>query len=96
MRHKTLVGLIALNAILLTALVTVSLTPAPAQAQMGGARAGDYLMVAAHQRGKTHATVYITDLNNGAILAIDPTPRRELEVVAFRAIARDFEGRVGR
>jgi len=96
MRHKKLIGLIALNAILLTSLAMVSFTPQPAQAQLGGARAGDYVMVSARRRGITHDTVYITDLNNGAILAIDPTPRNELKVVSFRAIGRDFEGRTGR
>lgn len=96
MRHKKLIGLIALNAILLTSLAMVSFTPQPAQAQLG-ARAGDYVMVSAQRRGKTWSTVYITDLNNGAILAVDPTPRKELEVVGFRAIGRDFEeGRAGR
>ena len=98
MRHKSLFGLIVLNAVLLIALVVVSIgvSPIPVQAQLGGARAGDYVMVSAKQRGKSHGTVYITDLNNGAIIAIDPTPRKELEVVAFRAISRDFEGRVDR
>jgi len=97
MRHKSLFGLIVVNAILLIALIVVSIGPAPAaEAQLGGARAGDYVMVSAKQRGKSHGTVYITDLNNGAIIAIDPTPRKELEVVAFRAISRDFEGRVDR
>jgi len=95
MNQKSLYGLVALNAILLVALMVLSFTPQPATAQMG-VRAGDYVMVAAERGGRTHHTIYITDLANGAILAVDPTPRKELEVVGFRAIAQDFEGRPGR
>lgn len=91
MQHKSLLGLIVLNAVLLVALIVVAVTPQPAQAQLGGRRAGDYVMVAAQRRGQTYSTVWVTDLNNGAILAVDPQPRQQLKVVAFRPLARDVE-----
>jgi len=95
MNRKSLGGLLVLNVALLAALGLLSLTPPPAQAQFGG-RAGDYLMVSGSTPARTEDTVYITDMNNGLMMAVQYDQNRKLiQPVAFRNLGADFNN-VGR
>lgn len=68
MNRGTLRALLALNVVLLVALVLVGLTPAPAQGQLGRS---EYLMVSGLVVGrKQQAAVYILDLANNQIAAV--------------------------
>ncbi len=91
MGKRTIWGLMVVNFVLLTALMVVLTgSPQPASAQLG-ARAGDYVMVAAERSRNTFDTVYITDLVNGVILAVEPRGgREELISSGFRLFADDL------
>ena len=90
MNRKSLGGLVVLNVALLVALGLLTFTPQPAKAQLGG-RAGDYLMVSGATPGKTEATVYITDMNNGLMMAVQyDQNRKSIQAVGFRSLAADF------
>ena len=69
MNRRTLRALLALNVVLLVALVLVGLTPSEAQAQRGGRP--EYIMVAGRiaERDQQSA-VYILDLTNARIAAV--------------------------
>lgn len=96
MNRKSLGGLIVLNLVLLVALGLLTFTPQPAKAQLGG-RAGDYIMVSGATPGKTEATVYITDMNNGLMMAVQYDQNRKIvQPVAFRNIGADFVPAGGR
>ena len=69
MNRRTLRALLALNVVLLVALVLVGLTPSEAQAQRG-ARA-EYIMVSGRVTGRDQqSAVYILDLANARIAAV--------------------------
>lgn len=90
MNRKSLGGLIVLNLVLLGALALVSFTPTPVKAQLGG-RAGDYVMVGGQTPGRTVNTVYITDMNNGLMMAFQyDLNRKNIVPIAFRNIGADF------
>jgi hypothetical protein len=98
MNYKTLGGLVVLNIALLVSLVLLTLSPAPAQAQFGSNRAGDYVMLGLAAPGRqAYNAVIIVDMNNAAMLSVryDPSSRR-IVPIAFRNIARDSEGRQSR
>jgi hypothetical protein len=94
MKPQHLPGLIVINLALLLTLAVLSFgpfgdTPANAQAR---ARAGDYVMIAAQRSRNTYDTIYITDLVNYVILAVEPNPsRKELRSTGFRPITEDLE-----
>jgi hypothetical protein len=70
MNRKTLRALLALNVVLLVALVLVGLTPTPAQGQ-GQFGRSQYSMVAGLTAGrKQQAVIYIFDLANARIAAV--------------------------
>ena len=97
MSHRSLGGLIVLNVVLLAALMLMSFSPETAQAQLGGRRAGDYVMVAGRTPGKTNNTVYVVDLNNAAMMAVTyDVSKRLLTPIAVRDIAPDFAAAPGR
>lgn len=90
MKRKTLTALIAANLALATLLGWLTLSP-EANAQPVRARAGDYIMVSAERQGSSWDTVWILDLNNEAILAIEPNPsRKTLVPVDFHLMAADL------
>jgi hypothetical protein len=92
MSHRSLGGLIVLNAVLLATLGLLTLGPSTAEAQLGGRRAGDYIMVAARTTGRPNATVYITDLNNAAMMAVTyDVNKKSINPVAARDIGPDFQ-----
>ncbi|QNN23862.1 hypothetical protein HED60_16835 [Planctomycetales bacterium ZRK34] len=96
MNRKSLGGLIVLNVVLLLALGLLTFTPEPAAAQLGG-RAGDYVMVAGATPGRTEATVYITDMNNGLMMAVQYDQNRKIvQPTGFRNIGADFAEGGGR
>ena len=94
MNRTQLSGLVALNAVLLALLLVFSFSSEPAQAQFGGARAGNYAMVSVQSRGRTSDAIVVFDLNRGAMLATYYRARGatkgEFVVVDYRAIADDF------
>ncbi len=102
MNKHTLHALIAINAALLlivAALIVIppgTLQPKPAHAQFGGG--GDYTMIAAKRGGNNAHAVHVIDVTNGILLTVEPSRRSqaEIEVVAFRNIAPDFQARTGR
>ena len=68
MDRRTLRALVALNAVLLVALVLIGLTPAPAQGQYSRA---EYIMVAGKVVGRSQqSAVYILDLSSAQIAAV--------------------------
>ena len=68
MDRRTLRALVALNVVLLVALVLIGLTPAPAQGQYSRA---EYIMVSGKVVGRTQqSAVYILDLSNARIAAV--------------------------
>ncbi len=91
---KRLGGLIVLNVVLAALLAMVAIFPEPAAGQ-SRRRSGDYIMVAADTPGQVEHTIYITDLNNGAMLATMYRSRGQskgrFEVIGVRNIVDDFE-----
>ncbi|MBI1370150.1 MAG: hypothetical protein GC162_16035 [Planctomycetes bacterium] len=91
MNRRSLGGLIVLNLVLLLALGLVSFNPPAAQAQLGGNRAGDYVMVSGYTPGHETSTVYITDMNNGLMMAVNyDVNRKAIVPTAARNIGSDF------
>lgn len=91
MSRKNMGGLIVLNAVLIAVLGVLSFTPQPAEAQLGGRRPGDYIMVAGMIPGQTNSALYITDLNNGAMLAVTyDIGRRSLMTLGGRDLSADL------
>lgn len=95
MNRKSLSVLIVLNCALLLAVGIVTLS-APAQGQLGGLRATDYLMVAGKVLGKTGSVVYVTDMTNARMIAISyEQSRNQLEIIGARNLADDFKDVAG-
>lgn len=70
MNRKTLRALLALNVVLIVALLLVGLTPAPAQGQGQFAR-NQYSMLSGLTTGRRQqAVIYIFDLANARIAAV--------------------------
>lgn len=91
MNAKHLGGLVALNAVLLIALGTLSLTSGDAEAQIGAGRPPDYVMVAGQTRGAVNNSIYITDINNALMVAITyDLNRQALVAVGGRSVGDDF------
>jgi len=91
MNRKSLGGLIVLNVALLFVLGLLTMAPSTAEAQLGGRRAGDYVMVAGQVQGKVNSTLYIADLNNGTMIAVNYDQNaRALVPVGGRVISADF------
>ncbi|MDH3583334.1 MAG: hypothetical protein OER86_03885 [Phycisphaerae bacterium] len=90
MNRNSLRGLLVLNVVLLVALAVVSIAPPPALAQ--NRRAGDYIMVAGQAQGTVANVIYITDLNNQAMLAVTYDRNRGggLRTVGYRDMKIDF------
>ncbi len=93
MNRRSLGALVAINAILLAALVVVSLSAAPAIAQFG--LRGDYVMVAGDVTGRSdQEAVYILDLKSQKMITLlFDTRTNKLEPVAGRLVSNDL--RVG-
>lgn len=91
MNKKSLGGLLVLNLALIMTLALLAVSPDPVEAQIGGRRPGDYVMVAGKALGIRESVIYITDLNNGIMLAIRyDVARKSMAPVGFRPIATDF------
>jgi hypothetical protein len=90
MGKRSLAGLLVVNFVLLVAvMVVLTGNPQPANAQFN--RAGDYLMISASRIRNTFDTVYIMDMNNGVILAVEPKPgKRELLSKTAHSFAGDL------
>ena len=70
MNKRSLGALVALNLVLLVALAVVTISPQPAEAQVG-LRQSEYIMVSGVVRGRAQqAVVYIIDLSTGQMAAI--------------------------
>ena len=92
MSRRSVAMLIVLNVVLIAALAVLTLAPQPAQAQLGSS-SGNYIMVAGDTPGKTADTIYITDIDNGATIAVTYDQNRGLVPVAGRDLSADFRGR---
>lgn len=93
MRKKNLRVLVFVNVMLLLLLAVVSFAPKAAQAQFGGARAGEYMMVSGRTPGRTQNTIYIMDVNRGIMLTMQYNiSNKSLEVTGSRNIQADFAG----
>jgi len=92
MNKRSLAGLILINAVLLASLVVTAFSPAPAQAQFGGA-GGQYLMIAGDVTGRSQqAAVYIIDMQSGKVVAVFFNgSNNSLEFVAGRDVRKDAE-----
>lgn len=92
MNKRSLGALIALNLVLLVALVVVGLTPQPAAAQF--AARGDYMMIAGAVAGReAQASVYIIERNTQRMLALMfRSSDNQFEVIAGRDVAGDVLG----
>lgn len=96
MNRNSLGALVALNVVLLMALVVVSLTPSRAQAQLGGA-AGNYVMLAGEVTGQRNMNaVYITELTTARMVVVMFNGGNEkLEVISARDLKADVKAGVG-
>ncbi|MEX0775738.1 MAG: hypothetical protein WD042_08510 [Phycisphaeraceae bacterium] len=97
MNKQSLGALIALNVVLLLALLVVTFTGAqPAQAQLGGGP-GPFLMIAGEVTGRQNqAVVYITDLKSARVVAmIFNSSNNELTTLDFRDLATDVQSVAG-
>ncbi len=90
MNRKSLGVLLVLNLVLIASLAVVSLTPAPAQAQLGG-RGGNYVMIAGPLRGRAQQSgVYVLDLARGQMAwVIYNSDTGKPELVARRDVGAD-------
>lgn len=94
MTKRSLATLLAINVILLSALVLVMFgNPQPAEAQFGGG--GRYLMIAGRSpQRENQAAVYIIDVNSSKIAAIvvnTAVRRNNIEPVAGRTVRDDAQ-----
>lgn len=92
MNRKSLGALVALNAVLLMALIIVSLTPARTHAQLGGA-GGQYVMLAGEAVGQRNMNaIYITELTSARMVVVMFNGGNEkLEVIAGRDLKTDVK-----
>ena len=91
MNRKSLGALVALNAVLLIALIMVAMLPArPAQAQFGG---NAFVMIAGEVTGQARFNcVYITELQSAKMVAVMfNSANDKLEVIAGRELKKDVE-----
>ena len=70
MKSRTVWALVALNAVLLAALVGRWMEPNTAVANQAAARPGDYIMVPAEVVGGNGSVVYIVDTTNNQLSAM--------------------------
>lgn len=96
MNRKSLPALVALNVVLLIALVLVTLMPAPAAAQLGGTRAA-YVMIAGAAKAETQRNVvYLIELNSSRMIALTFNSANDrLEVIAARTLTDDVNADLG-
>jgi len=91
MKRHNLQALVVLNIALLVVLAVLCLVPSQAEAQFGGRRAGDYIMLAGTIPGRTTNAIYITDLNNGAMMAVQyDLNKRAIVALGARDLNQDF------
>jgi len=90
MKRKALHTLIAVNVVMLLALVFITLTPAPAQAQFSGAQ---YIMVGGAVAGRTQQNaVYIIELQTARMITIFYNgASKRVEVVGQNSILDDIQ-----
>ena len=94
MNKKSLGGLIVVNVVLLAVLGVLSFTPQTVQAQ--NRRAGDYVMVAGSVAGQAGSVVYVTDLNNQAMITvIYDQNTKSMKAIAGRDITADLSMKGG-
>ncbi len=91
MNKRLMNGLIAVNALLLVALVVVGWTPQPVAAQFG--MRGDYTMIAGNVTGrKGQAAIYLLDLKSQRMAAVVFDSRtKKLETIAGRVVSKDLQ-----
>ncbi|MEX2214082.1 MAG: hypothetical protein WD768_08145 [Phycisphaeraceae bacterium] len=92
MNRKSLGALVALNGVLLIALIMVAMLPArPAQAQFGGVA---FVMIAGEVTGQARFNcVYITELSSARMVAIMfNSANDKLEKLAGRELKNDVKG----
>ena len=94
LRSKQVWALVALNALLLAALVGRWLQPSAVMAQAAGNRAGDYIIVPAEVVGGNGAIVYIVDSTHGQLSAMGLENDR-LGAMAPIDLNRVFDARGG-
>lgn len=90
MNQRSLATLIAINAVLLVAVVVSVFSPAPAMAQFGGGN--QYLMIAgqAPQR-QNQSLVYVIDLRSSRIITVlYNSGNQRLELIAGRVVGDDL------
>ncbi len=92
MNRKSLGALVALNVVLLMALIVVSLTPSRSYAQLGGA-AGQYVMIAGQAVGQNNMNaIYITELSSARMVVVMFNGGNEkLDVIAGRELKADVK-----
>lgn len=90
MKRQTYKGLIALNAVLLAALMTITLA-VPADAEQRARRSrGEYTMVAGRVQGVTESAIYVIDAANQEMLALRwNRSNKSLSAIGFRDLAAD-------
>jgi hypothetical protein len=94
MNKKSLGGLIVVNVVLLAVLGVLSFTPQTVQAQ--NRRPGDYVMVAGSVAGQAGSVVYVTDLNNQAMITvIYDQNSKSMKAIAGRDITADLSMKGG-
>jgi hypothetical protein len=95
MNRNSLGALVALNVVLLMALIIVSLTPSRTQAQLGGA-GGNYVMLAGEVTGqKNMNAIYITELTSAKMIVVMFNGGNEkFEAIAARELKQDVNAKV--
>jgi hypothetical protein len=91
MNRKSLPALVALNVVLLIAVVLITLTPQPVQAQFGRS---SFLMISGEVVGQRQRNVvYIIDTSTAKMITVMfNSANDKLEIIAGRDLAQDFKG----
>jgi len=95
MNKQSLSALVVLNVVLLVALLVVTLSPPPAQAQLGGR--GDYVMIAGQVVGlQDRALIYLLELKTLRLAAVTfDTRNNRLDIIAGKELAPDMQDAAG-
>jgi hypothetical protein len=98
MKNVAFWTLLVLNVVLLAAFVSRMTKPNVAQAQVGGARLGDYIMIPGSVVGGVNDVVYVLDQTSHQLSAMsyDDASHTVVTMKPARDLDRDFDSGNGR
>lgn len=88
--------LLALNLVLLTAVLSLALSPYVGAAPQPGRARGSYTMVSGKIQGGSNDVVYLLDAANQELVSLGwDTAKKELFIIGYRSLAADSHTRNG-